>query len=50
MVWLNGSVLHNPPEKQYECRVCQISVITHADGNYEIKPGIERVENPKQDS
>ena len=38
MVWLNGSVLHDPPVKQYECRRCQIFVVKHADGNYEIQP------------
>lgn len=37
MVWLNGSVLHDPPEKIYECRVCQISVIKHANGDYDVR-------------
>ena len=36
MVWLNGSVLHDPPVKQYECRRCQIFLVKYADGNYEI--------------
>ena len=35
MVWLNGSVLHDPPVKQYECRQCQITVVKFADGSYE---------------
>jgi len=38
MVWLNGSVLHDPPVKQYECRRCQLFVIKYADGDYEMKP------------
>jgi hypothetical protein len=36
MVWLNGSVLHEPPVNQYECRRCQIFVVKYADGDYEI--------------
>ena len=35
MVWLNGSVLHDPVVKQYECRHCQISVVKYLDGSYE---------------
>ncbi|MEW6605055.1 MAG: hypothetical protein AB1351_10285 [Thermoproteota archaeon] len=38
MVWLNGSVLHDPPVKEYECRRCQFFVIKYPDGNYDIKP------------
>ena len=38
MVWLNGSVLHDPPIKNYECRICQLSVIKYPDGNYEANP------------
>lgn len=38
MVWLNGSVLHDPPVKQYECRICQLFVTKYPDGNYETKP------------
>jgi transposase-like protein len=37
MIWLNGSVLHEPPVKQYECRRCQLFVVKYADGNYEMK-------------
>jgi hypothetical protein len=32
MVWLNGSVLHDPPTKFYECRHCKINVTKLADG------------------
>ncbi|HVX02189.1 MAG TPA: hypothetical protein VHA09_03470 [Nitrososphaera sp.] len=35
MVWLNGSVLHDPPTKFYECRQCKISVTKFADGTIE---------------
>jgi hypothetical protein len=37
MVWLNGSILHDPPEKIYECRNCRVSVIKHPSGDYDIK-------------
>jgi hypothetical protein len=37
MVWLNGSVLHDPPVKHYECRNCQLFVVKYPDGNYDIK-------------
>lgn len=37
MVWLNGSVLHDPPVNHYECRRCQIYVIKQHDGSYEMK-------------
>ena len=36
MVWLNGSISHDPPVKQYECRNCNIRVIKQPDGSYEI--------------
>jgi transposase-like protein len=36
MVWLNGSICHDPPVKQYECRNCNIRVIKQPDGKYEI--------------
>jgi len=42
MVWLNGSVLHDPPVKEYECRRCQLFVIKFADGSYESKPTEEQ--------
>ncbi|HEY6756434.1 MAG TPA: hypothetical protein VI037_03505 [Nitrososphaera sp.] len=38
MVWLNGSVLHDPPVKQYECRRCKLFVVKYQDGNYEVIP------------
>jgi len=38
MVWLNGSVLHDPPIKEYECRSCRLLVIKYPDGNYESTP------------
>ncbi|MDQ4014792.1 MAG: hypothetical protein M3136_03405 [Thermoproteota archaeon] len=38
MVWLNGSVLHDPPVKQYECRMCKLFVVKYQDGNYEVVP------------
>ena len=38
MVWLNGSIMHDTPVKNYECRICHLSVIKYADGNYEVKP------------
>jgi hypothetical protein len=38
MVWLNGSVLHDTPVKNYECRRCQQFVIKYSDGSYETKP------------
>jgi hypothetical protein len=41
MVWLNGSVLHDPPVKEYECRICQLSVVKYPDGNYETKPIVQ---------
>ncbi len=36
MVWLNGSISHDPPVKQYECRNSNIRVIKQPDGSYEI--------------
>jgi hypothetical protein len=37
MIWLNGSVLHDPPVKQYECRQCKLFVVRYEDGSYEYK-------------
>ena len=37
MVWLNGSVLHDPPTKYYQCRRCQINVTRFADGSDEVE-------------
>jgi transcription elongation factor Elf1 len=36
MIWLNGSISHDPPIKYYECRVCNINVTKQPDGSYEI--------------
>src|SRR4029079_15450234 len=36
MFWLNGSISHDPPVKQYECRNCNIRVTKQPDGSYEI--------------
>jgi hypothetical protein len=44
MVWLNGSVLHDPPTKFYECRQCKIKVTKLADGTIET----EQQELPQQ--
>ena len=38
MVWINGSVLHDPPVKEYECRRCLLLVVRYPDGNYDAKP------------
>lgn len=50
MVWLNGSVLHDPPVNQYECRRCQLFVTKYADGNYEIKQPKLDGHEPQQQS
>ena len=36
MIWLNGSISHDPPVKYYECRVCNINVTKQLDGSFEI--------------
>jgi hypothetical protein len=36
MIWLNGSISHDPPVKYYECRVCNINVTKQLDDSYEI--------------
>ena len=36
MIWLNGSISHDPPVKYYECRVCNINVTKQPDDSYEI--------------
>lgn len=46
MIWLNGSVLHDPPVKEYECRTCQLSVTSYPDGNYKAEP-IQTEPHPK---
>jgi hypothetical protein len=42
MVWLNGSVLHDPPTKHYQCRRCSINVTSLPDGTVET----EQVKQP----
>ena len=42
MVWKNGSILHDPPTKRYECGYCEILVTKYVDGTYEtIKPNAD---------
>lgn len=48
MVWLNGSILHNPPVNQYECRVCQLFVVKYPDGTFDTKP-LQQLEPQKQE-
>ena len=36
MVWLNGSISHDPPIKYYMCRICNIHVTKQPDSSYEI--------------
>ncbi|MFL6371621.1 MAG: hypothetical protein ACJ70U_07610 [Nitrososphaera sp.] len=48
MVWLNGSVLHDPPVKQYECRGCQLFVVKYQDGNYEVVPVEQEIKQQDQ--
>lgn len=35
MVWLNGSISHDPPVKYYICRICNIHVTKQPDNSYE---------------
>jgi len=37
MVWLNGSISHDRPVKQYQCRVCNIFVYKQLDDSYQIE-------------
>jgi hypothetical protein len=37
MIWLNGSICHDPPTKFYTCRACNISITKHPDGTEEVK-------------
>jgi hypothetical protein len=50
MVWLNGSIMHDTPVKNYECRICHLSVIKYSDGDYEVKPVDYIAENQKPPS
>jgi len=38
MVWIDGSILHDPPVKHYECRKCQLAVVKYSDGTYDVSP------------
>jgi hypothetical protein len=35
MVWLNGSISHDPPVKYYICRICNMYVTKQSDNSYE---------------
>ncbi len=51
MIWLNGSISHDPPIKYYECRVCNINVTKQPDGSYEMveaKKQKQKYENNKK--
>lgn len=37
MVWLNGSISHDPPVKHYTCKQCMINVSVEDDGNTTIE-------------
>jgi transposase-like protein len=37
MVWINGSISHDPPIKYYVCRSCNVNVTKHHDDSYEIE-------------
>jgi hypothetical protein len=37
MVWLNGSIVHDPPINYYQCRNDNIYVRKFQDGTYEIQ-------------
>jgi len=37
MVWLNGSIVHDPPINFYQCRNDNIYVTQFQDGTYEIQ-------------
>ena len=36
MVWLNGSISHDPPVKYYTCRICNVNVTKQYDGSYNV--------------
>jgi hypothetical protein len=36
MIWLNGSISHDPPIKYYSCRDCMIGVSKYSETNYDI--------------
>ena len=39
MVWLNGSITHDPLVKYYDCKICNIRVTKQSDDSYEIFKG-----------
>jgi transcription elongation factor Elf1 len=47
MIWLNGSISHDPPIKYYECRVCNINVTKQPDGSYETVEAKNKSNNKK---
>ena len=36
MIWINGSISHDPPVKYYICENCKIEVTKYSETNYEI--------------
>ena len=36
MLWLNGSISHDPPVKYYLCRICNVNVTKQSDESYEV--------------
>jgi outer membrane protein assembly factor BamB len=45
MVWLNGSINHDPPIKYYQCRNDNIYVTKFQDGTYEIQYPKKKINN-----
>ena len=39
MVWLNGSISHDPPVKYYLCWICNVYITKQPDNSYEITKG-----------
>ena len=36
MIWLNGSISHDPPVKYYSCRECMVGISKYSETNYDI--------------
>jgi transposase-like protein len=36
MIWLNGSISHDPPIKYYTCRGCKIGVSRYSETSYDM--------------
>jgi hypothetical protein len=36
MIWLNGSISHDPPIKYYTCRGCKIGVSRYSETSYDV--------------